>query len=118
MPVRGLLACLKREMKTSMYFASSIMSVESISNILNELLSLVTLIAFIVFNESFGMENHIYWIWNEVWIVGRVLSQKPWLFNQVRVINVVLNQDTSLSWSQTLIVHFSCIKCEYLADQV
>ena len=42
---------------------------------------------------------------NEVWEVRRVMTQKPRLSDQVRLINVILNQDTSLSYPQTLIAH-------------
>jgi len=43
---------------------------------------------------------------------------KPYLLSQVTVINAILNQDTSLSPPQTLIVRFSYIKYVYQANQV
>jgi len=55
---------------------------------------------------------------NEVGEVGRVLTQKPYLSHHVRVINAILNQGTSLSLPQTVVAHFSCIKCVYLPKQV
>ena len=44
------------------------MSFESISNITKKLSSLVTLTASVGFNDSFAVENHIYWIWE--WYMG------------------------------------------------
>jgi len=38
--------------------------------------SLVNLLAFILFNDSSAMKNHIYWTYNEIWEVGRVLTKK------------------------------------------
>ena len=61
--LKGLLAWLIREKKTSKYFGSSIISFESISNITKKLPSLPTLINSTVLHESFGVENHIYWLW-------------------------------------------------------
>ena len=46
------------------------------------------------------------------------MTQKPYLSDQVRVVNIILNQDASLSKSQTLFAHFSYIKYVYLANQV
>ena len=64
--LKGHLTQLVGENKTSMYFGSLSMSFESIIDITKKVTSLVSFIASIVFNNSFGMENHIYWTfeWN------------------------------------------------------
>ena len=55
------LAQLVREKKTRMHFGSLIKNLESIINITKKLPSLVNLVTSIEFNNSFRVENHIYW---------------------------------------------------------
>jgi len=61
MTLNGPLAQLIREKKTSMYFGSLVMNFKSIIDITKKVSSLVSFITYIVFNDSFGMENHTYW---------------------------------------------------------
>jgi len=112
------LALLRRVKKKSIHFWSLNKSFEWLIDITNKLLSTVTLIPSIVFNDSFGVGNCISWVWNEVREVERAMTQKPCLLDQVRVINAILNQDSSPSWPQTFIAHFGFIKCVYLTNRV
>jgi len=57
----GHLTQLMREKKTSMYFGSLVMSFGAIIDITKKVPSLMSFITFIVFNNSFGVENGIYW---------------------------------------------------------
>jgi len=117
--LNGPLAQLIREKKTSMHFGSLVMT------FLNQLLILQRncLVWWVLLLSLCSMTN-VGWkailmeLMNEVWEVGRVLTQKPCLLDQDRVINIFLDQDTSLSCPQTSIVHFSYIKCVYQVSQV
>ena len=80
-----------------------------------ELSRVVSLLSFVVFRDSLGLENPFNGLVNELWEGGRVQTQKPWLLDQVRVNNAIVNQDTFLSRAQTFTAHFSYIKCVYLA---
>jgi len=57
----GHLAQFTREGKASMHFGSQIMSFESIIGNARKASNLISLITSIVFNNPFGVENHIYW---------------------------------------------------------
>jgi len=56
---------------------------------------------------------------NEVWDVGRVVTQKPYLSDQVVVVYTILNQDISLFASNLYYLLTSAyIKCIYQANLV
>ena len=78
----------------SMHIACLIKSFESIINIVNKVPSLVILIASIVFNNSFGVENHIYWLseWNMRSEENNDL--KTTFISQVSAFDVVMNLAT------------------------
>jgi len=62
MDFKGVLNWLMKEKKTSIYFGSLIVRFESIIDITKKVPSLVSFIVSIVFNQSFKVKNHIYWI--------------------------------------------------------
>jgi len=64
--LKGCLAWLMREKKTSMHYGTLIMSFKSIIDITKEVPSLESSIASIMFNNLFRMENYIFWAceWN------------------------------------------------------
>jgi len=71
---------------------------------------------FIVFNNSFVMDIGI-WLKSEKWI----MTQKPCLSYQVRVINTILNQDTSLLSSYpycSLQKYQMCLQAKQVANVI
>ena len=49
-----------------------------------------------MFNNLFGVRSIYIGDLNEIWEVKRVTNQKPLFAGQIRVINAILNWDTSL----------------------
>ena len=115
---KSLSTWFKEGEKKTLNYRSLIRSIVFIIEFIMKLSSLVTLMSFIVFNASFGVEVIFIRFLNAMWKVERVMTQKPCLASQVTVITTILNQYTSLSLPQTVIAHFSYIKCVYLVNQV
>ena len=82
------------------------MSFESIMNFTKKIPSLVSLIASIEFNDSFGWNSISNEFMNEIWEVGRVVTQKSYLSDQVIAVYAILNQDISLLTSNLITYSF------------
>jgi len=62
MDVKEAFSPIKESKEQKYVFGSLNKSSESLIDITKKLASLVTLLVFIVFNDSFGVKTHIYWI--------------------------------------------------------
>ena len=94
------------------------MSFESIMNFSKKIPSSVSLIASIEFKDSFGVEFYNGFM-NEIWEVGRIVTHKPYLSDQIITVYAILNPDTSLLASNLYyLLNSECIKCIYQANLV
>ena len=108
--LQGPFRLIKERKEDSMHFESLIKSFESIVDITRKVSSLMSLVAFIVFNNSFRVENHIYWAskWNI--ISERVMTQKPCSSGQASSRCYLEPKYTSVGLQSLLSIHLRVIR--------
>ena len=104
-----------RENKKSLHFRSLVKSFQSIINITNKVQSLISLTTSIVFRNLFGLKVVIIGHVNEMWEMGRIMTQEWSLLSQARVVLAFPNLATFLLASNpnySLLKYPMCLSCQ------